>query len=101
MPKISKAQTYAVEYLYTSGKNIDFICEDLNLSKKQIETIIQDKNLTTQISNANTETINENKQSSNNARIMTKNDSMLADDLRKKTQPTTVNHSHIFRPKNK
>jgi len=96
MARISKAQKYAVQYLYEQNTNIDDIASDLKISKTQIEKIIGD---TSRPQNQNT--INANREATNNARVMTPVESMQLDERKKKYNESLTNNnkSHIFKPK--
>jgi len=94
MARISKAQKYAVQYLHSQNTNIDDIVADLKISKTQVEKILE------KAPAQNQSVINEDRQPTNNARVMTPVESMQLDEHKKKNKLSTPeNKSHIFRPK--
>lgn len=94
MARISKAQQYAVQYLYSQNTNIDDIVADLKISKTQVEKILE------KAPAPNQRAINQDAQPTNNARVMTPAESMQLDEYKKRNQLNTPeNKSHIFRPK--
>lgn len=96
MARISKAQKYAVQYLYSQNTSIDDIVSDLKISKTQIEKIIGETS-----NSKNQAKINNDKKSTNNTRIMTPAESMQLDEYKKKHNGLSVtnNKPHIFKPK--
>jgi len=99
MPKISKAQSYAIEYLYKDGNTVDFISSDLNLSVKQVQNVIDEKGIG--VDNKPTTKQTNTDRDPHSPRIMTQTDSMIADDKRSKYISAHTDQSHIFRPKSK
>lgn len=96
MARISKAQKYAVQYLYSQNTSIDDIVSDLKIPKTQVEKIIGETSTP-----KNKAKINNDKKSTNNARIMTPVESMQLDEYKKKHRGLLMNNNkpHIFKPK--
>ena len=89
MPKVSKAQNYAIQYLSENGKDPEDIAKELNVSLTQVK----------KISSTHTKSITD--EEGNGSRVMDPTLSMQMDEQRKANnlKSSTNNHEHIFRPK--
>lgn len=114
MPKTSKVQNYAIQFLLSQNKSIEEIALELNISEKQVSNVIE-KNYpsSTDESSIKTSTSKAGKSKSKdlmitetagkgtkNVAIMTKEASELNDHLRNKApakQPRNFDKA-IFRP---
>jgi hypothetical protein len=108
MAKLNKTQIYAIYWLNSQNKDIDFISNDLNITNKQVSNILS-KNIDTSV-NDSSAVINNNAknlmithtsgQKANTVAIMTKDASSLGDKI--KSESVSINNrndSAIFRPK--
>lgn len=120
MAKLGKAQIYAINWLNSQGKDLDFITTELGLSNKQVLSVIEKNQPTKESSNqidpiktASESTakqivsknlmINHTSAKKNNqVMIMTHEASMINDELKKNlTSSQNRNSKHIFRPNEK
>lgn len=96
MSRISKNNKYAICWLHSQGKDIDYISKELKLPKEQINKFIKNNTSNNidnqeQITNNNTNKpktakdfiIHHSQNNKNNVSIMTPQASMLADEARK------------------
>lgn len=110
MPKISKSQVYAVQWLVQQDKSIEEISTELNLTSKQVSSIITDNNIQKQEQNTIVSPpkikdvmINQTAvKRTNSVAIMTKEASEIADEARKKMPGNSIDQQKgIFRPNSK
>ena len=89
MPKVSKAQNYAIQYLSENGKDPEDISKELNVSLTQVK----------KISSTHTKSITD--EDGNGSRVMDPTLSMQMDEQRKANnlKPSIGSQEHIFRPK--
>lgn len=112
MPKVSKAQKYAIKFLQNQGMSVEDIAEDLNLSTKQIDSVISEGTTDTDINKE--KSINKNKTLADNfiinktavkgnpsVAILTQQASMLFDDIKKSAKHNNKYNEQkfIFKPK--
>jgi len=110
MSRINKTQTYAALWLNSRGWAISKIANELDLTEKQIQNTINkvaeksNKSAIKTVSEPVTKSssknlmINETANKSKNVSIMTKEASMLNDELKKKTYTPVRNNTGIYRP---
>ena len=110
MPKISKSQVYAVQWLVQQDKSIEEISTELNLTSKQVSSIITDNNIQKQEQNTVVSPpkikdvmINQTAvKRTNSVAIMTKEASEIADEARKRMPSNSIDQQKgIFRPNSK
>lgn len=113
MAKISKANLYAIQFLFGQNKTISEIASELNIPEKQVTSVIEKTHNTGGVDAIKTSTSKSGKSQSKalmitetagkgtkNVAIMTKEASELNDHLRQqgpKTQPRNFDKA-IFRP---
>jgi predicted transcriptional regulator len=117
MAKLSKVNTYAIQWLNSQGKNIEEIATDLSLTEKQVSSVVEKttksgaessniKTAKSPSSSANSRSMNlmireTAGKKSNSVSIMTGEASMVNDQL--KSQSTNNQQrktdKYIFRPK--
>jgi hypothetical protein len=116
MARISKTQTYAILWLNSQSYDNSYIEKELNVTNKQIETVL-DKIKTTEEpeptnsiktssspvgqSRSKNLMITESASRTRSVAIMTKEASELNDVLKKNSQPPSKSENGIFRPFNK
>jgi orotate phosphoribosyltransferase-like protein len=112
MPKVSKAQKYAIQFLQNKGLSVDAIAADLNLSIKQIDGVLAeeqtDTNISTESSSNKSKTLPDNfiinktaAKGNPSVAILTQQASMLFDDIKKSNKHTNKynDQKFIFKPK--
>jgi hypothetical protein len=113
MSRINRTQTYAALWLHSQGWSYTKIAGELELTEKQIENAVKKsqeppaKNIKTASSSVGQSPsknmmIRETANKNSNVTIMTKESSMINDEVKKK-QPTNYrnNDNIIFRPNSK
>lgn len=110
--KLTKSSTYAINWLYSMGKTVDQIAEELKIKKDSVVEYLekyspqQHDELATKTSSTSKKTSKDlmitrtRDKKINNVAIMTKEASELNDQLKKKTHSKKKNSGCIFRPKN-
>jgi hypothetical protein len=109
MAKLSKTQIYAIHWLNSQNKDIDFISNDLNITNKQVSNILSKHTDTPAndggavVDNINAKNLmitHTSGQKVNTVAIMTKDASSLGDKIKSESVSTkNRNDSAIFRPK--
>lgn len=111
MAKLSKTQIYAIHWLNSQNKDMDFIAADLNITNKQVSNIlskVSDTPTTNGDSTDSTVSINAKNlmithtsgQKVNTVAIMTRDASSLGDKIKTESVPSkNRNDNAIFRPK--
>lgn len=107
MAKLSKANTYAILWLNSTGLTADQIMDELGVTDKQVNNVLQQQQPNTP-SNTTADMINPKSlmithtagKKLNNVSIMTKDASALADEKIRQHQdvPTRDYQRNIFRP---
>jgi hypothetical protein len=112
MARINKTQTYAILWLNSQSYDSAYIEKELNVTNKQIETVLNKVKNTEPTNNIKTSSspvgqsrsknlmITESASRTRSVAIMTKEASELNDALKKNSQPTKSENG-IFRPFNK
>jgi hypothetical protein len=110
MSRVNKTQSYAALWLNSQGWSITKISNELDLTEKQIQNLIEKSQKTNDSNPIKTVSspvatspsknlmIRETANKRNNVSIMTKESSMLNDELKKKTAPPVRNNTGIYRP---
>lgn len=115
MSKLNKTQTYAISWLNYIGNDIDDIATELELTTKQVLSVIEKTQTTkskedldpikTASKSAAKKIVSKNlmvnqtaSKKTKNVMIMTPEASMHHDEMRKKTTTINKNQQHIFRP---
>lgn len=109
MPKLNKAQEYAIRWLAHTGKSHDTIAKELNISQKQVEKILDVKEVVAEqtfvqnnISTKDHMITHTSGKKINSVAIMTKEASEIADSAKKSVKAKSYgsdNEKGIFRPK--
>jgi hypothetical protein len=106
MSRINKTTIYAIKWLSSQGHNIDYIANELSVSKKQIEAHTDHpqptqvaKEESTKITPKNLMITQTSVKKTNNVAIMTGEASMLSDHIKKNQKATPKHQTGIFRPK--
>lgn len=111
MAKLNKTQIYAIHWLKSQNKDIDFIAQDLNITNKQVSNVLNKtadvlpptKDDGAVVNNINTKNLmitHTSGQKVNTVAIMTKDASSLGDKIKAESVKTSSrNDSSIFRPK--
>lgn len=112
MPKVSKAQKYAIQFLQNKGLSVDDIATDLNLSAKQIDSVLAEESESVPVDTE--QNINKNKtlpdsfiinktsaKGNPSVSILTQQASMLFDDIKKSQKHNNKYNEQkfIFKPK--
>jgi len=110
MSRINKTQTYAALWLHSQGWGITKIANELSLTEKQIQNSIEKsqkvvaenpiKTVSSPVATSPSKNlmIRETANKKTHVAIMTKESSMLNDDLKKKSTPPVRNNTGIYRP---
>lgn len=107
MSRINKTTIYAIKWLNSQGHDLESIANELSISKKQVETHIEQPQ---QIQTSNPEEppkitpknlmiTQTSVKKTNNVAIMTGEASMLSDHIKKNQKITPKHQTGIFRPK--
>jgi transposase len=106
MSRINKTTIYAIKWLNSQGYDIESISNELSVSKKQIETHIEQpqpvqvsQEEPAKITPKNLMITQTSVKKTNNVAIMTGEASMLSDHIKKNQKANTKNQTGIFRPK--
>lgn len=109
MSRLNKLQIYSIRWLNSQNKNIDFIVNDLKLTKKQVIDTIEKFSSPNSSNNIQTKTSKTSRdlmisetsnKKSKNVSIMTKEASMQNDMASKNlSAPKNDTSKYIFRPK--
>jgi hypothetical protein len=104
MSRINKTTIYAIKWLHSQGHTIEFIEQELSVSKKQIEShtieLVKTEETQAPITSKNLMITHTSGKKTNNVAIMTGEASMLNDHVKKNQQPSvSKNQTGIFRPK--
>jgi hypothetical protein len=110
MAKLSKVQIYAIHWLNSQNKDIDFISKDLSLTTKQVSNTLSkhsdaissndDGSVVNHINAKNLMITHTSGQKVNTVAIMTKDASSLGDKIKTESSSTSNrNDGAIFRPK--
>lgn len=107
MPKLNKANNYAVQWLYGQGKTNEQIAGELGISEKQVANItskiqkpVEESSTVTQPDPKSLMITQTSGKGTNTVAIMTKQASELSDAL-KKNHVAPKSSTGIFRPKKK
>lgn len=108
--KITKELGYAINWLVSQHKNVDNICNELNLTKKQVTSYIEKHNLTnskplaiksesTRLKSKELMIRHTSNKKANNVAIMTKEASEINDEFKKQNNvKSNRNANCIFKP---
>lgn len=110
--KISKTVSYAINWLYSNGSDVDKIAEELNLDPTNVKSYIEKNHVQDKPSIATKSKPVKSKskdlmirhtkdKQTNNVSIMTKEASAYNDDAKKKFRDKSIDSNHIFRPNDK
>lgn len=111
MAKLSKTQIYAIHWLNSQNKDVDFIANDLSITNKQVSNVLNKSSSTATSSNDDGAVVNNinaknlmithtSGQKVNTVAIMTKDASSLGDKIKAESITTkNRNDNAIFRPK--
>lgn len=111
MSKLNKTQRYAVQWLKSTGLSVEDISKELNITAKQISSVIPNEIVEDTSNNTNTSSVLSAKdlmithtsgKKINSVAIMTKEASEIADSVKKQAPIADSNRDNkkcIFRPK--
>jgi hypothetical protein len=108
MNKITNLHKYAILWLNSQNLSVEAIGEELKLTDKQIQNVLN-KHITSSTINNKTETvkskikdlmITDSASAKHKVTIMTKAASEVADESKKSNIPTPSNKPYIFKPSN-
>jgi DNA-binding transcriptional regulator LsrR (DeoR family) len=106
--KLSKSTSYAINWLYTQGKGVDYIADELDLQAETVQKYIEKNSVQDKVELATkSKPVKSSKdlmirhtrdKKTNNVAIMTREASAFNDDAKKKFPSKNDNNEHIFKP---